>query len=904
MKKLYFLGLALCVVFATHTVQAQITIRANGVTATTMMNKLLGPGVIGFNAVATCDDSSKGVFVNAVTSPLIFDSGVVMSSGAVVNGIMPTGFGSTGIGMAGPASGFASWDNPSPGAAWLGALTGGTSYDACYFEFDFRPAGDTVKFDYVFGSEEYPGYTCSGFNDPFGFLISGPGYPIPKNIALVPGTNIPVCINSINCGPPGGGSTAACTAMGPGSPFCAYFIDNAAGTLITHDGITKKLTAIAAVTPCDTYHLKLGISDIGDGVLDSGVWLKAGSLTSTSLTISPVGMHPGDTVAGTQFCVRGCLPGKFIFKRSGSAANPLTIHYVIGGTAINGLDYSHIDDSVVIPAADSSATVYIFGLPVPPTGPKTVKVYIMAPYTCGGVPVVVDSGVITILDSFHVKILTPDTAICQGQWVNIRAEADTLLTIHWTADPTLTSTTILNPTATPSVTNTYTLTGVFPGASCPISRASLKVTVYMRPTLNPGPPIQITCQGTALQLNVLAAPGGIPYTYLWTPPTDLDDPTKANPKFTPHDSVDRWQHVRVSAPVPNCYTDTAIFLHVLPNDFQLFNLDTGICAKQLSTYPIRLLGDTEFTYRWTPRFGISNPNVMEPVISPQSTMTYTVTASYPHCPDMKHTVQFSIKDPRVKILSGDTTVCLGLPMPLPVAVTPKDSPYTFYWTPTANLVDAGPTLQPHFFTKTPGKYVYNVVVSSLQDGCADTSKIEITVAPPVVIGIRPGDTKIKYGETIQLEAFRISPDDLVYTWVPNDGSLNNPNINNPVARPLDSTRYIVYGMNHWGCRDSATVTIDVDIDMNEYIPSAFTPNGDGLNDLFRIRGLRYQRLVDFKVYNRWGQMVYDYKTGDKQGWDGTFQGQPADMGTYQYVVILGKLGEPERVYKGNVTLIR
>jgi gliding motility-associated-like protein len=111
-------------------------------------------------------------------------------------------------------------------------------------------------------------------------------------------------------------------------------------------------------------------------------------------------------------------------------------------------------------------------------------------------------------------------------------------------------------------------------------------------------------------------------------------------------------------------------------------------------------------------------------------------------------------------------------------------------------------------------------------------------------------------------------------------------------------------MNKWGCRDSAKVLIDVDLEMTEHIPSAFTPNGDGMNDLFRVRGLKYQRIVEFKVYNRWGEVVYDYRTGDAQGWDGTYKGEPCDMGVYNYSVILAKAGEAEKIYKGNVTLIR
>jgi gliding motility-associated-like protein len=188
--------------------------------------------------------------------------------------------------------------------------------------------------------------------------------------------------------------------------------------------------------------------------------------------------------------------------------------------------------------------------------------------------------------------------------------------------------------------------------------------------------------------------------------------------------------------------------------------------------------------------------------------------------------------------------------------------------------------------------------------CKWEDNITITVAPPVQIVIKPGNTVIPYGSQLQLDAIKLSPDYLFYTWVPNDGSLSNPNISNPIAKPLDSTMYTVYGMNEWGCIDSAKVEIDVDIDMTEYIPTAFTPNGDGLNDLFRIRGLRYQKIVDFKIYNRWGQVVYDYKTGDSQGWDGTLFGEPQPMGVYNYAIIIAKLGQIDRVYKGDVTLIR
>lgn len=867
---------------------------APSATATALMNKLLGPGVIGMNAVLTCPPTAEGTFTNTVTSPLVFDSGIVLTSGLATQ-------------AAGPGTFFASVDNGAPGHPMLTTLAGSTTFNACLLDFDFRPAGDTVRFNYIFGSEEYPGYSCSPYNDPFGFFISGPGYATPTNIAKVPGTNIPVCINSINCGASAGWPLSTCTALGPGSPFCTYYINNAAGTLISYSGLTTKLTAIATVTPCDTFHMKLGVSDANDGVYDSGVFLEAGSLSSTTISVNPVGMNPLDTASG-QYCVRGCLPGRFVFRRSGNLTNPFTIKFIVAGSAVNGFDYTWIADSVIIPASDSDEVLLINGLTVPPTGPKVVKLLILAPYSCGGVPTVIDSAMLTILDSFNLNIITPDTAICQGQYVTIAATGDTLLNYSWTPATTLSTATLAGPVvATPTVTTTYTLTGTFPG--CSPSRDRITITVYERPVPNAGPDVQITCQGTPLQLQVTATPMGVPYTYSWNPATYLNNPSIANPIFTPGDSIDRWQYVTVSAPVPGCSATDTIFLHVLPNDFELLSKDTIVCFPP-GSYQIRGIGDTEFTYTWDGSAGntsISDPNIFLPIVSPPyppAEVIYTVTAHYPGCPDVSHTIKYTTWNPRVNILTGDTTVCIGVPMPLDVMYTPGDIAYTHIWTPTDHLLGADTNLAPSFFTMVPGTYKYKVMVQTLLPACTWEDSIAITVAPPVKIDIEPGNTVIPYGSEIQLTAVRKSPDYLLYTWTPNDGSLTNANINNPIAKPLVSTTYKVYGMNIWGCIDSASIDIGVDEEMNEFVPTAFTPNGDGLNDIFRIRGVSYQTIVDFKVYSRWGEVVYDHKTGERQGWNGTFNNKPADMGVYHYVIILNKPGQPEKIYKGDVTLIR
>ena len=92
--------------------------------------------------------------------------------------------------------------------------------------------------------------------------------------------------------------------------------------------------------------------------------------------------------------------------------------------------------------------------------------------------------------------------------------------------------------------------------------------------------------------------------------------------------------------------------------------------------------------------------------------------------------------------------------------------------------------------------------------------------------------------------------------------------------------------------------------MSECIPSAFTPNGDGLNDVFRLCNMMYQRLIEFSVFNRWGQMVFHNTTDPKKGWDGTFNGTPQDIGVYNYLIILSRPDGTNITYKGEVTLIR
>jgi gliding motility-associated-like protein len=183
-------------------------------------------------------------------------------------------------------------------------------------------------------------------------------------------------------------------------------------------------------------------------------------------------------------------------------------------------------------------------------------------------------------------------------------------------------------------------------------------------------------------------------------------------------------------------------------------------------------------------------------------------------------------------------------------------------------------------------------------GCVGTDTFALEVKPAAVLTDVTPDFTIKYGDQMQLNASGVK----YYIWFPTK-PLDYPNNHNPTATGWDPTTFTVIGLNEYGCYDTAYVKMDIDYSMFEYMPTAFTPNGDGRNDLFGVHNFRYQRLIEFRIFNRWGQEVFT--TNDyKQGWDGTFKGVPQESGVYNYIIRVAIPNGQQRTYKGDVTLIR
>jgi len=208
-------------------------------------NVLIGGGVNASNVTYTGSATALAQYTATGTN-LPITSGLIISTGNATNPLLngaPTNFCTTG--------------NGTPGDPLLSQIAGVNTNDAAVLSFDFIPLGDTLKFSYVFGSEEYNEFVNGGVNDVFAFLLTGPnpggGSYNNTNIALLPGTTVPVSINTVNNGN-FFGCTGACNTGNPNTPYCNYYVDNLCGAPsgIACDGFTVKLTAIAPVQRCQT----------------------------------------------------------------------------------------------------------------------------------------------------------------------------------------------------------------------------------------------------------------------------------------------------------------------------------------------------------------------------------------------------------------------------------------------------------------------------------------------------------------------------------------------------------------------------------------------------------------------------------------------------------------------------
>lgn len=369
------------------------------------------------NAMAPGGSMAYGQFFDG-QSTIGIETGVILAAGSIF-----TATGPNNAAGSSSSAGTAGFDQD------LADLNGATSLnDVAILEFDFVPDQDSISFDYVFASEEYCDFVGSGFNDVFGFFLSGPGINGPysnnaENIALIPGTTTPVSINNVNYTSNGEFYNTNVIYENPGGGCSQEEIDepDLYQKDIEYDGFTTILQAKAAVIPCETYHIKLAIADVGDTAWDSAVFLGKNSFVSGDAGVE-VTTEIGYTDAVEQAATEGCSGAYIEFWKS-LYLEEVVVYLNIDNTstATEGVDYAELPDSFVLNIGLNRDTLWldIFN-DLLEEGIETINI------SLGGLCECADPNVTINLKDPDPLSITPleDQGFCQAQNVIFTADVD------------------------------------------------------------------------------------------------------------------------------------------------------------------------------------------------------------------------------------------------------------------------------------------------------------------------------------------------------------------------------------------------------------------------------------------------------------------------------------------------
>ena len=593
-------------------------------------------------------------------------------------------------------------------------------------------------------------------------------------------------------------------------------------------------------------------------------------------------------------------------------------------------------------------------------------------------------------DSTHVLVHPVPTltaigdSICLGDtaWLSASTTGGTPpYTYQWTPSATLTCSNCPNPGAFPTTTTTYTIT-VTDVNNCQHTD-SILVLVYPLPTFTLPDSIE-KCFGDTVTLgppNFTGAAGTPPYTYQWTPPTNL---SCTNCPAPTHTGTTSQIYTLIVTDANNCQWQDTLELTVLPLPVAQARGDS-ICAGEQASLTVQTTSGTPpYTYQWTPDGPVACPTCPSTTASPSSTQTFII-----HVTDAKgcqtSDTTMVIVYPKPELTASTSNICLGDTTLLTSTTSSGTPPYTYQWIPATYLAcDTCPSTQ----ANPPDTTTYTLIVTDAY-GCRDTASTTVIVYPLPVFSLR--DTILCWHDSIYITI----PVGVAWQWTPTVG-VACPTCQSTIVRPHDTTTYSVTATSIHGCTYTEQFTIFVDqgaptqilqdttaysgseivllgittvptywwsspngeflniigtratvlvpapgetsifyfwtqtdngclrwdsaivqgieypsCENNDWIPNAFSPNGDGLNDVLYIYAIRPVLIREWRIYNRWGELVFEAQNiraglpypHSEVGWDGTYQGKPlpSDVYVYYYEVQCGRI---RYMRTGDITIFR
>jgi gliding motility-associated-like protein len=474
-----------------------------------------------------------------------------------------------------------------------------------------------------------------------------------------------------------------------------------------------------------------------------------------------------------------------------------------------------------------------------------------------------------------------DTFICKGQ-NSVILNATGGIRYQWTPVAGLSNPNIANPVAIPTATTTYSV--AVSVAGCSAARSDeVTITVRDLPATNLTNDTLI-CSIDTLQLKTNAAG-----TFVWSPNYNISSLTSPNPFISP--DVPTRYFVRLTDPF-GCINTDSVYVNVKLFVTLEAGKDTTICR----TDGIKLNPQSDaLTYQWSPSGYLDDANVKQPVATPTvQEITYTVIGNIGKCQSRDvitiKTVPYPVPD-----AGTDVKICYGTSTQLTAT-----GGRNYTWSPAVFLDNAN-TANPLVVNAT-ATVTYRVAVTDIL-GCPKpvTDSVVVFVRNPVQATTGFGsDTSIVIGQTLQ---FNASGGEL-YNWNP-AAWLSGSDIPNPLAAPEDDIEYrLTVTTVPEGCVGLDTLKVKVfKVPPSFYVPTAFSPNGDGRNEVLRPIALGMKSVKYFRVFSRAGLLLFS-TTEKNKGWDGTYKGNPQDPGTYVWAAEGVTYQGAAIVRKGTAVLVR
>lgn len=472
----------------------------------------------------------------------------------------------------------------------------------------------------------------------------------------------------------------------------------------------------------------------------------------------------------------------------------------------------------------------------------------------------------SVSDSIHIAdyaspLVTSisDKTICAGDSIQLIVSATGNDNVFlWRYATTLSDTTVNNPIAFPKDTTQY-FVNIRNANKC-VTKDSITVAVVAKPIIKTIGDTSICNHSSVVLQSTIQHADNIQ----WQPSISLTSTIIESPSASPNHPITYI----VTALNKGCQTKDTVNVNVIMTKVFAGN-DTTVCGA--SSLQLNAFGGVR--YQWFPGTGLSDPNISNPIAYLANGITYKVIGTDMYgCSDTDSIKIRSLPKPVFAISTTDTTICKG--STILVSATGGNS---YNWKPSETVqqpLEGSGVITPNTSA------IYTVNITDTVCNITGEEQINITVLPsPIVSAVKSNDITCSKDSAILLASGGIH-----YTWSPTSG-LSNPNDSLTLATPEKNMNYTVKVMSENGCTATDSIQLFVVTGgKNKYgIPSAFTPNNDGLNDCFGVGNWKYIKLFDFSIYDRWGSLLFHTnKTSDC--WDGNYKGNKEPNGSYVYKI--------------------